>query len=120
MRANSVTIELARNTPVSVTTTASCAPRRPVASLMRLSPPMMAVIRRGTLRRARTACTATVSVGDTTAPIRKHTDQSSPGRTSLAAMPAVRIVNATSPIPSERMGRSQRLKSCHDARHASA
>ena len=72
IRAKLDPIRPASNTPVSTTTVASPAPSRPVASLTRLSPPRIAVTRRGTRSRSSTAWTATVSVGETMAPSRKQ------------------------------------------------
>ncbi len=51
--------------------------------------------------------------------MRKQTAQGSSGIKALAANPTARIVNATRPIASDRMGRNQRWKSRHEARHAS-
>ena len=80
------------NTPVSTTAVASPAPSSPVASLTRLSPPRIAVLRRGTRSRSSTACTATVSVGETIAPSRK---QAAHGRSGIAQC-------ATSPTHQDR------------------
>ena len=120
MRAKPIAIAPASKIPVSTTIIASCTPRRPVASLIRLSPPMIAVTRRGTRSRESTSWTATVSVGERIAPMRKHTAQGSSGISCLATTPTHRIVNATRPTARDRIGRSQRRKSCHEVSQASA
>ena len=87
--------------------------------MTRLSPPTIAVSRRGTRSFERIDCTATVSVGETMAPRTKHAGQGTSGINACATTPTTRIVAATRPIASIRIGRSQRRKSIHDVSNAS-
>jgi hypothetical protein len=81
---------------------------------------MIAVARRGMRSFSITACTATVSVGETIAPRMKQTAIGSSGNRACATNPTTAIVAATKPIASAAIGRIHRRKSTQDVENASA
>ena len=77
-----------------------------VASLTRLSPPTMVMIRRGRPSRRPTASAETASGGATTAPSTSPAASDRPGTTHQATSPTTSAVKAGSPTARSPIGRT--------------
>jgi len=108
------------NVPVITAVTAKPYATSAVASLIRLSPSMIATSRRGTPSLEAMAVAATASVGATIAPITKHVGQERPEIPSWQAAATVTIVTSTRPMARNDSGRAFRRSSRSDVKNALA
>jgi len=86
--------------------------------LIRLSPSITVITRRGRPTRRPIAVAATASVGDTMAPSTKAAPHERPSTAACATAATTSIVASTSPIESREIGRTFARRSRSDAKNA--